>query len=350
MTGGRIYLVPVVIAAVAVVAMVTMAAVMDLPIRDPDARYVGSPIALIGLVVLIFLVVDVFIQAWRARRSEQVGLASAVGAVLRRRWLNRRGAIVIACVVSFYATYVSYRNLKSYVPEVTQGNYDLWLLDFDRWLFFGNDPAALLHDLLGTGIAAAVLSSVYVAFFMFIPLSLGYALIWGSRLRAGIWYTSALSMCWLLGALSYFMLPAMGPIYAAGGVFNSLPETGVSRLQESLLEMRTEVLADPAASSTVQSIAAFASLHTAVLVAALLVAISLGLPRILRVGLWTFLGLTLTSTIYFGWHYLIDDVAGAMIGIFAVWASARLTGFEVRLPAALLVSSQQGERDVIGGH
>lgn len=346
----RTYLVPVSIAAIAVAAMVVVAAAMDLPIHDPDARYVGSPIALISLVVFLFFLVDVAGRAWRARRSEGVRLTTAAATVLRERWLNRRGAIVIACVVSFYGTYVSYRNLKSYVPVLTDGSYDVDLLELDRSLFFGHDPAELLHDLLGMGVAADVLSSVYVAFFMFIPLSLGFALIWGSRLRAGIWYTSALSLSWLLGALSYYVLPAMGPVYTAVGVFNRLPDTGVSRLQESLLEQRAEVLADPSASSTVQSIAAFASLHTAVIVAALLVAILLGLPRQLRVALWAFLALTITATIYFGWHYLIDDIAGAGIGVFSVWATGRLTGFDFSLRPAFVVRSQHPEGDVVGGH
>ena len=51
--------------------------------------------------------------------------------------------------------------------------FDRQLADVDRALFLGHDPAALLHGLLGTGVATHVLSTVYAAFIVFLPLSLG---------------------------------------------------------------------------------------------------------------------------------------------------------------------------------
>jgi hypothetical protein len=36
--------------------------------------------------------------------------------------------------------------------------------------------------------------------------------------------------------------------------------------------------------------------------------------------------LTILATVYFGWHYLVDDVAGLGIGAFAVWLAWRATG------------------------
>lgn len=326
--GNRILWAPAAIATFSVALMAVVAVAMNLPIHDPDARYVGSSAALIGVVALIFLTIDVARRAWLLHRIEATGPAGAV-IVLRERWLNRRGVIVVVTLLSFCATYVAYRNLKSYVPAVTSGNFDSSLLGMERWLFFGNDPAELLHSLLGTGVAANLLSAVYVAFFMFIPLSIGYALIWSDRLRTGVLYVSALSLSWLLGALSYYVIPAMGPAYTEPNAFADLPETAVSRLQDSLLLLRAEVLVDPATAPTVQSIAAFASLHTAILMVAVVVAELMPLPKPARIGLWIALILTLLSTVYFGWHYLVDDVAGAAIGLLAVWIGARLIGHDL---------------------
>jgi len=305
--------------------MFAVAAAMDLPVRDPDARFVGSPLAVIGLVAVGFLIADVLPRALRMRRDAGTGVAAATAAVLRERWLGRRGAIVLCCLLSFYATYLSYRNLKSYVPFVTEGNHDAGLLELERGLFFGNDPTTLIQTVLGTGIAPHLLSLVYLAFLAFVPVSLGVALIWSSRLGAGIWYVTALSLTWMLGALSYYVLPALGPAFAAPRLVANLPETGVARLQQTLVEHRVEVLADPGATSAVQSIAAFASLHIAVVFAAALIAQLLQLARPLRIGLWTFLGLLAPATIYFGWHYVVDDVAGLAIGGFAVFVAAKLT-------------------------
>jgi membrane-associated phospholipid phosphatase len=32
------------------------------------------------------------------------------------------------------------------------------------------------------------------------------------------------------------------------------------------------------------------------------------------------------STLYFGWHYISDDIAGATIAVIAVWLGALATG------------------------
>jgi hypothetical protein len=321
---------PVAIAVLGLSAMLAISTIEDLPIRDPDARYVGSPIALIGLIAAIFVVLDTIPRTWRAVRRTDAQPLAALWSVFKDRWLTSRGAIVLACLVSFYVTYLSYRNLKSFLPFVTDANHDLALLGFERIVFFGTDPAQLLHTLLGTGFTAYVLSFVYLLFLTFVPVSLGAALIWAKRMGPGLWYVTSLSITWLLGALSYYVLPALGPYYVRPGVFADLPNTGVLDLQEKLLEHRTEVLADPAATNAVQSIAAFASLHIAVVLVAALIAHLVGAPRWLRIGLWTFLGLTAIATVYFGWHYVVDDIAGAAIAVFAVWAGARLTGNDWR--------------------
>ena len=320
---------PVAIAAIGLAAMLIVAGLEGLPLRDPDARYVGSPLALIALIVTLFLVVDLVPRAWRASRAQETGYLSTIAAVFRERWWGKRGLVVVGCILAFYGTYFAYRNLKSFMPFVNDANHDQALLDAERWLFFGNDPASILHSILGTGAIAHVLSFVYLAFLTFVPLSIGFALIWSSRLRVGIWYITTLSICWLMGALSYYLVPSLGPAYAEKTLFYSLPDTGVSELQNTLFDHRAEVLFDPQASSTVQSIAAFASLHIAVLFAAALLAQLAGAPRLLRIGLWTFLALTAVSTIYFGWHYVVDDIAGLLIGGVAVYGAARLTGIEL---------------------
>ena len=86
-------------------------------------------------------------------------------------------------------------------------------------------------------------------------------------------------------------------------------------------------MANPDATNAVQSIAGFASLHVAVIFTAALVAQFVGAPRLLRLALWVFFGLTVVATIYFGWHYVIDDIAGLAIAVVAVYAGGILVGF-----------------------
>jgi len=311
------------------VLMLVVAGVEDLPIRDPDARYVGSPLALISLIVVLFVILDVVPRAIRrARASSEVSFGDAARRLFSERWWGRRGLIVLVCILGFYATYLSYRNLKSFLPFATDGTlHDAGLLDLDEAMFFGSQPANLLHDLLGTGISAEVLSAVYLAFLTFVPVSLGVALVWSSRVAAGLWYVTSLGLVWMLGVLSYYLVPSLGPVYARPSLFADLPETGVSELQATLMEHRGEVIADPNATNAVQSIAGFASLHIAVILTAALVAHLVGAPRLLRIGLWVFLGLTALATVYFGWHYVIDDIAGVAIAVIGVYGGAVLVGF-----------------------
>lgn len=333
-TVGRAWLAPVVIAAFSGALMLIVAAIEGLPLRDPDARYVGSPLALIGVIAGIFLVLDLLPRSWRRWRESSTSLPAAFIAVFEERWWGRRGLIVIAALVSFYVTYISYRNLKSFLPFVTDANFDGELLAAERWIFFGNDPAKILHDLLGAGFVAEFLSAVYLAFLTFVPISLAVALIWSNRIKVGITYVSALSLCWILGAMSYYVLPALGPVFADPGLFATLPETGVSRLQEALLDHRREVMADPLATNAVQSVAAFASLHTGVLFAAALVAQRSRSNAAVRHGLWAMLGFTMIATVYFGWHYIVDDFGGLFIGAVAVLGAERMTKRLSAMPAS----------------
>ena len=338
---GRAWLAPVVIAAFSASLMLIVAVAEGLPLRDPDARYVGSPLALIGVLAGIFLVLDLIPRSWRHSRETGTSLPASFIGVFEQRWWGRRGLVVIAALLSFYVTYISYRNLKSFLPFVTDANFDGELLSAERWFFFGNDPAEMLHDVLGTGFTAEFLSAVYLAFLTFVPISLAIALIWSNRLRVGITYVSALSICWILGALSYYMLPALGPVFADPQVFASLPDTGVAQLQATLLEHRREVLAGPAATNAVQSVAAFASLHTGVLFAAALVAHRSRQHRAVRYGLWAMLGLTIIATVYFGWHYIVDDFGGLLIGAVAVFGAERMT--------ARFSARSAGSRELIPG-
>ena len=307
---------------------------LDLPLRDPDGIAGPAYVRLPGIVIAFFLA-DVLPRALLRARGPR-GYRAALAEVVRERWTARRTILVAVGLASFYATYVSYRNLKSALPFVRERLYDGALLDLDRAMLLGNDPSTVLHSLLGTGVAAHVLSAVYLLFLAFVPLSLGAALVWARTARVGAFYVTSLSLNWLLGTASYYLVPSLGPVFVRPELFADLPRTGVTALQESLLETRVEVLADPAAADTIQGIAGFASLHVSIVFTGLLVAYRLGLHVLVRAAMWVFLVTTVLATVYFGWHYVVDDVAGLAIGAFAVWFAARATSLPARVPQPVL--------------
>jgi membrane-associated phospholipid phosphatase len=305
-----------------------VAAATRLPVRDPDAVVAyRSRIFMIALALAIFPMVDVLVRGgvragWRRGRVWE-----EMKTVRRERWDRRRMLIAVSAVLSFYITYFAYRNLKSFLPVLREATFDSALLHLDHALLWGNDPAVLLHDVLGTGVAGQLLSWVYLLYLTFVPISVVAAVAWSRRVAAGVWYVTAVNVNWVLGILSYYLVPSLGPVFVDPPLADQMPVTQVWNLQQLLLVDRLRFVADPAGSGAIQSIAGFASLHVSVLFSAALMAHLLGAWRSLRVGLWILLGLTALSTVYFGWHYLIDDVAGLAIGGVSVWLAGVATGW-----------------------
>jgi hypothetical protein len=322
-----------IVAVVSMVAALIATGAAGIPLRDPD-HVAGRRLVLLLALVALLVALDVVVRASR-RAPGLVPSRALVTAVRRERWTWRRAVVVATALVSFYASYFAYRNLKSVVPLLRPNElFDRQLGDWDRVLFGGNDPAALLHTLLGTGFATHALSGAYLLLFIFIPVTLAAALVFSPNLQAGLFYASAQSLNWLLGAASYFLLPSLGPIYTDPGVFANLPVTDASKLQVLLLDQRIAFLHDPSV-ATAQSIAAFASLHVSIFFTGALAAHILGLGRRWQIAAWALVALTTTSTIYLGWHYVVDDIGGALLAVMAIALARALTGFDARTPRRL---------------
>jgi hypothetical protein len=329
------------VAVVAVVLALVGTQAAGVPFADWE-HAVAERLALMACIVAVLMLLDIVVRA--ARRSGTLAPSpAAMRSVREERWPLRRVSAVASALVSFYVTYLAYRNLKSVVPLLRPGElFDRQLADYDRILFAGNDPAALLHTLLGTGITAEALAHVYMAFFYFVLASLPLALVLLPSPRGGIFYVNAVSINWLLGALSYFTLPARGPVYSTPHEFADLPATDVTHLQSVLGRQRADFLRDPTAGDVHQGIGAFASLHTSILFTAAIAAHMLGLGRRLRIGLWILFGLTTIATVYLGWHFVLDDLAGIVIGVTALAIARGLTGFKPRTAWRLRVPKRAG--------
>ena len=169
-----------------------------------------------------------------------------------------------------------------------------------------------------------------MAFVFLLPLSLAFALVFAPNLRGGLYFATALAINWGLGAVSYLLLPARGPIYYVPQDFADLPHSHAAYLQERLLVERREFLFDRQAAEVGQNIAAFASLHCSLLFTAALAAHLLGLNRMLRIGLWVLFVVSAISTFHLGWRYVIDDIAGIAIALLALGIACYMTGFQGR--------------------
>jgi membrane-associated phospholipid phosphatase len=263
------------------------------------------------LFFVAFALVDVAVRTARRGLSR-----SALAETARERLSAARLALIAAALLAYQLIYVCYRNLKSWDSFNTPLDDDL--LAFDKWLFFGHSPAVLLHDLFGEDAAAHILATIYDSFSTLVMVAIVAALVFLKRIRDGYVFVTAGAILWILGVAAYYLVPTIGPFWSAPDEFSGLSRTAVTSQQEKYLVERAHLLQHPAAGDAFASLSAFASLHTAFTFLILLGAYVYGLRALSAVLAVYFVGVVI-ATIYFGWHFVVDDVAGAALAVLALF-------------------------------
>jgi PAP2 superfamily len=288
---------------------------MGIPFRDPRGEWLSHRITFTAGIVVVLVLVDGCWRSWWATRS----LRGTFGAI-RRRWPRHRIALLVAGLAAYHSIYFSYHNLKSWV--VFRTPQDAMLTTWDRVLFFGHDPAPLLHSVLGETWAAWVLIAVYESFPTFVSFCFPAALVLADRMRHGFVYIASAVWVWIFGTLTYYSIPSLGPFNEQPGDFSGLPNSIVTATQAKYMAQRAYLLAHPEAGDAAAQVAAFASLHVGVSAVIWLMLRYYGFRRIAVV--WAvYLGLTVVATVYLGWHFFLDDIVGMAMASAAVWLGIR---------------------------
>jgi hypothetical protein len=296
---------------------------LGVPLRDPEG-FLGPAYVRLPALAFMFFALGIIPQA--IRREGVKRMRHGITAILREEWNATRVVNIATGLVGFYICYVSYRNIKSYLPLIREDVlFDHDMLQLDHFLSFGHNPAPLLHSWLGTTFTAEILATSYLSYLPLIPITLGLVLTWSKNGSLGAWYATALSLNWVLGAISYYLIPTLGPAFFQPSMFADLPDSSVTDLQNSLFRNGAAFKADPTGND-IYGIAGFASLHVSVVVTACLFFSRTGQRLAIRISGYVFLCTTVLATVYFGWHYLADDIAGALIGWIAVSLGAWATG------------------------
>ncbi len=300
--------------------------VIDRRLADPEGFLGPAAVRLPLLLTGAFLGDLVPRTVWVSRGNPKLWRAAAVERV-RSHWTRERLTLVVMGIVCFYITYVSYRNLKSFLPFVREKKYDYELHLVDIALFLGNEPGVVMHDLLGTGVSAHVLSYIYLWFLPLVPIAVTAWLVWSRNISYGYWFVTSQCIAWSLGTLSYYLLPTLGPGFFVPWLYEDVIDAGTptSALMDTLSGARERVLWQ-GVEGAVQSTAGFASLHVAItLLVALMVQYTVR-SRIVHWVFWVNFAITVVATIYFGWHYIADDVAGILIALVAFYVGGRASG------------------------
>lgn len=301
---------------------------LDRPVADPEGSFLGPSWVRLPVLCAAAIVLDLLPRALWQGRLHPRRTADAVRERVRTHWTRARLQLVVIGISGFYVVYVAYRNLKSLLPLVRDDKYDAELRLLDRTLLLGNDPATLLQDLLGTGAAAHVLSAVYLAYIPLVAILVTVWLVWSRNIGYGWWFVTAQGIAWTLGTVSYYLLPTLGPGLMYPWLTSDLTPTGTSDLMDSLVYSRQGFLWGE---GDYQGVAGFASLHTAIAMLWALMAQHTVRSVVVRRIFWVNFALTVVATLYFGWHHIADDVAGAAIAWAAFWLGARVTGHRLEL-------------------
>ncbi|WP_432476324.1 phosphatase PAP2 family protein [Nocardioides sp. GXQ0305] len=302
------------------------AIVLDKRLADPDGflgpSWLRLPLLISGAFLADMVPRTLWISRGRPREWREI-----VRHRLQTHWGRERWTLVILGIVCFYVTYVSYRNLKSFLPFIRERKFDYELHLMDRALMFGHEPGNVMHELFGTGVSAHVLSYIYLWFLPLVPLAVTAWLVWSRNLSYGYWFVTSQVLAWTLGTVSYYMLPTLGPGFYTAWVYQDVVGAGTptSNLMESLSDARERVLYE-GIEGAVQSTAGFASLHVAItLLVALMIQYTIR-SRVLHWVGWVNFALTIVATIYFGWHYIADDVAGVLIALLSFYLGGIASG------------------------
>lgn len=299
-------------AVVALFAAVTVAwsIHVGVPVRDPHGRMFADKFVLSLGLFAAFCLLDACYRLRHGRLS-----AAAVVGELRAKWTGARLLIALSGLLAYHLVYLFYHNLKSWV--VFQDVHDDALLRLDKWLLGGHSPAVLLHDLFGQHVAAYILAGWYESFSYLVTISFVSCVVFSARIRRGYVFLTSAIWAWILGTASYYLIPSLGPFASAPDEFAGLSRTFIVSRQDNLLADRAHLLHHPEAGDAFASIGAFASLHVGFTFMILLMMRYYGFRRATQ-AMTVFLVGTIIATLYFGYHFLLDDAAGLLLGYLAV--------------------------------
>lgn len=281
----------------------------DLPVDRLTLVYLG--------VVVAALMASALADGWTATRARELGIH--VGAfiavlVLRRLPLPRQPILLFARrAYPLFALAWLYAQTAVLSQAIHPGYNDPTVLRWDRWLF-GGHPNAWLRERLPAPLLSELLHACYFGYIAMTP-TLGLTLYLRGRARAfGVLATSAMSTFYLC-YLCFVLFPVKGPWY----VF-ARPEGGGYGLFPTLVHRMLEAGASVGA--------AFPSSHVAasVVIAAMSHRFARRLSYLfIPMAVGIFFG-----TVYGGFHYALDAVAGLLTGLafarLGPWLHLRLGG------------------------
>lgn len=208
------------------------------------------------------------------------------------------------------------------VHPIHPQDFDLLLIDIDRWLF-GTDPTRWLMS-FAHPVATEILQISYACYYV-ILLSVFFELDLERRHTEYFLGAFLVVYGFYLSYVGYFLLPAVGPRFTLHD-FNSmnsdLPGLWVSNTLRDFVNAGESI---PKGVSHVVEFAqrdAFPSGHTQLTLVILYIAFTNRMKS--RWVLLVIGSLLIVSTVYLRYHYVVDVLAGVVFFVFTIWSGKKM--------------------------
>jgi membrane-associated phospholipid phosphatase len=208
------------------------------------------------------------------------------------------------------------------VHPIHHQDYDLLLINADRWIF-GGDPARALSVFVHP-LVTEILQISYASYYL-ILLSVFFELSFEKRHTEYFLGSFLVIYGFYLSYVGYFLLPAVGPrftLYDFNSLDTSLPGVWVTSALRDFVNAGESIPRNVPNAIDFAQRDAFPSGHTQLTLTILYIAFTNHLK-----SRWVLLAagsLLIISTVYLRYHYAIDVIAGAIFFLFTVWSGKKI--------------------------
>ena len=289
---------------------------------DPDRliEVFGVILPMFALAALVFLYIRLMIVS---RGRSPLHTVRQWGA--STPWVDIflfRFPLAIAFLMANQLLYVS---MKINIPFVVPFSWDATLAAWDRALLFGQDAWVLTHAVFSTPLASAIIDGLYITWFFAVYLGflLFAALPMNSHLRLS--FMLAFGLSWAVGgSVLATVFSSAGPVYMEALFDDATFAPLMTRLAEQSEVITLRALAvqdtlwqgynDPNYAPV--GISAFPSMHNCVMI--VLVLGFFKLNRTAGIAMSLLALAVVIGSVHLGWHYLVDSLAGLVLG-WLIW-------------------------------
>lgn len=280
-----------------------------------------------SFVTIAVLVIPLFIcaQPLRLMLKRHPAPTRQLVSDIREHWPKLLWAV--ALYLSLAVTLEAFSGIKKSIPFVIPFYLDPFLIELDRFLFFGTDPWRITHALFGW--ATQPIVWLYNAWhFVHIGLAVWVAFSFDEIQK--IRFTLILQFIWLvLGGGAAMLMSSVGPVMVGDFFADRSFDPMLSVLQQrapSVIGIKDALIATMDNPLLISGISAMPSIHVAIAVAAALWIQRYRVKVLTLVG-WTYAAAIYIGSIHLGWHYATDGLVSAPLVLLVWWLAGKYLGW-----------------------